>query len=178
VIVKASERHRKGVVSLRIGAVGGHFATVSSKQPRTRHEETHAAVKPLMWECAGAIFIHYDVFGLLLEAPTEPPRSPRGAPAEPKRSPDSDSARRELSKSGLASHFGPQTCDFASRGGGPRLEVLPVPSGIRASGERWLHFTGASLMQYDVFGVLLEGPAEPPRSPRGHQQFSVADASF
>jgi hypothetical protein len=48
-------------------------------------------------------------------------------------SPDSESARREPSKSCLASHFGPQKCDFASRAGGPLPEVLRVPSGIRTS---------------------------------------------
>jgi hypothetical protein len=38
------------------------------------------------------------------------------------RSPDSESARRELSKSGLASHSCPQTCDFTSNsGGGTRI---------------------------------------------------------
>jgi hypothetical protein len=51
-----------------------------------------------------------------------------------KRGPDSEAARRELSKSGLASHVGLQQCDFASRGGGPLPEVLPVLTGIRASG--------------------------------------------
>jgi hypothetical protein len=35
-----------------------------------------------------------------------------------KRSPDSDSLRRELSKSGLASPFGRRKCDFASNSGG------------------------------------------------------------
>ena len=55
-------------------------------------------------------------------------RVPRGG----KLSPDSESPRNLLQKSGLASHFGPQKCDFASRGGGPLPEVLTVPSGIRA----------------------------------------------
>jgi hypothetical protein len=54
-------------------------------------------------------------------------------PCGGKRSQDSESLRRELSKSGLASHVGPQKCDFAGRGGGPLPEVLTVPSGIRAS---------------------------------------------
>jgi hypothetical protein len=37
-------------------------------------------------------------------------------------SPDSEPVRRALSKSGLASGFGPQKCDFTSRGGGPPPE--------------------------------------------------------
>jgi hypothetical protein len=48
-----------------------------------------------------------------------------------KRSPESESARRELSKSGLASHFGTQKCDFTGRGGGPLPEVLTVSSEMR-----------------------------------------------
>jgi hypothetical protein len=78
------------------------------------------------------------------------------------RSPDPESVRRELSKSGLASHFGQQTCGFASRGGGPlpesfrcRLQrVLPktltqrdTPAKISPSGtqslRRWQLFCGA-----------------------------------
>ena len=48
-----------------------------------------------------------------------------------KRSPDSESPRREISKSGVASHFGPQKCDFTGRGGGPLPEVLTVSCGMR-----------------------------------------------
>jgi hypothetical protein len=39
-------------------------------------------------------------------------------PCGGKRSPGSESARRELSKSGLASRFGPQKCDFPSNSAG------------------------------------------------------------
>jgi hypothetical protein len=68
------------------------------------------------------------------------PRIPRGGGQQnskcrvsgvSERSPDSDSPRKTLQKSGLASHVGPQKCDVASRGGGPLPEVLPVPSDRR-----------------------------------------------
>jgi hypothetical protein len=65
-----------------------------------------------------------------------PPRAPGQCEASKlshaggwKRSPDSESQPRELSKSGLGAHVGPQTCDFASRGGGPFPEVLPASRG-------------------------------------------------
>ena len=48
-----------------------------------------------------------------------------------KRSPDSESARRELSKSGLASHVGPQKCDFASNSGGGTTTGTPKCTRVR-----------------------------------------------
>jgi hypothetical protein len=56
-------------------------------------------------------------------------------------SPDSESALRELSKSGLASHFAPRTCDFASgardrfrKSFRCRLEFVPRGSGAPRRG--------------------------------------------
>ena len=55
----------------------------------------------------------------------DPQQHQRGAkgrkcriPCGGKRSPDSESACRELSKSGLASHVGPHTCSLTSNSGG------------------------------------------------------------
>ena len=48
-----------------------------------------------------------------------------------KRSPDSESARRELSKSGLASQCGPQKCDFASNSGGGTTAGAPKWTRVR-----------------------------------------------
>jgi hypothetical protein len=55
-------------------------------------------------------------------------------PPAGKRSRDSESTCREFSKSSLASHVGSRKRDVAGRGGGPLPEVLPVLSGIHASG--------------------------------------------
>jgi hypothetical protein len=46
-----------------------------------------------------------------------------------KRSPDSESARRELSKSCLACHCDPQTCDFTSNSGGGTTRGTNVAPG-------------------------------------------------
>ena len=54
-------------------------------------------------------------------------RVPRGG----KRSPDSDSALRELSKSGLASDCGPQKCDFARNSGGGTTAGAPTWTRVR-----------------------------------------------
>jgi hypothetical protein len=50
-----------------------------------------------------------------------------------KRSPDSESECRELSKSGLASHFGPRTCDFTSNSGGGTTAGAPTRTRVRPS---------------------------------------------
>jgi hypothetical protein len=49
------------------------------------------------------------------------------------RSPDSESARRELSKSGLASHFDLQNCDFASNSGGGTTAGAPTRTRVPSS---------------------------------------------
>jgi hypothetical protein len=47
------------------------------------------------------------------------------------RSPDSESARRELSKSGLACHVGPQACTFTSHSGGGSTVGAPTWTRVR-----------------------------------------------
>jgi hypothetical protein len=54
-------------------------------------------------------------------------------PCGGKRSPHSESAGRELSKSGLGSKFGPQTCEFTRTSGGGTTAGTPTCSRFRTS---------------------------------------------
>jgi hypothetical protein len=68
-----------------------------------------------------------------------------------KRSPDSEPARREFSKPGLGSNFGPQTCDFAGRDG------RPLPKSFR----RRLEFVPRGTGHHDGGTKVHPGPAKP-----------------